>query len=233
MGAGRAARTLGIGHFPGEGDGMSWARVSTHWQGHRSMARVQSQTWWQCSGGCISGSDQGWKPPLRAAPSAGTGPGRSLPTHCWGFSLQPGGRAARSKEALPCPEPLPQASPPQGLGVCSAPSHRCWTTWPPEVSSNLSYAVILLCTVRCQPWKMIVIPVFQWALQFLCMMHIHSEKGKEQGEEAEKFKKTPSLLTNKRVLEKNNILKGNICSVTLRYFRNISLTYLTMFLQRR
>lgn len=65
------------------------------------------------------------------------------------------------------------------------------------------------------------------------MMRIHSGEDKEQGEETEKVKKTPSLLTNKGLLEKNNILKENICSVTLRYFYNISWSYLTMFLQRR
>lgn len=64
------------------------------------------------------------------------------------------------------------------------------------------------------------------------MMRIHSGKGKEQGEETEKVEKIPSLLAIIMFLEKNNILKENIYSVTLRYFHNISRSYLTMFLQR-
>lgn len=124
---------------------------------------------------------------------------------------------------------------PRGLRVCSAPSHKGWTRWPPEISSNLSYLVILpyTCCQILTPKNDRVIRVYQWALQCLCTMSIHSGKGKEQEEETEKVKNSPSLLTNRRILEKINILKENICSVTLRYFHNISWSYLTMFQQRR
>lgn len=48
-------------------------------------------------------------------------------------------------------------------------------------------------------------------------MHIQNGNGKQGGEETEKVKKIPSLLTNKRILDKNNGVKNNICSVNLKF----------------